>query len=140
MNRSLKEKSAARLAAAQALYQAAITGGKASAEYLPDDEGRDDVKPNAGLLKKLLEGSAAHAAELEPWVEKALTAEWKKERLSPLLLAILRLAVFELAHFRDTKPAIIINEYVTLTGRFFGEAETGFVNAALQAIAAELRE
>ncbi len=139
MNKSLKEKSAARLAAVQLLYQAAITGGKASAEYLPEADGKDDVKPNATLLKKLLDGVSAHAAEIEPWVEKTPTAEWKKERMSPLMLAIFRLAVFELAHFSDTKPAIIINEYVTLTGRFFGEAETGFVNAALQSIAAELR-
>ena len=146
MNRSLQEKSAARLAAVQLLYKTALTGGKLAParlmaeyqEYLAEEE-KPPVKPNATLLSKLLEGMEAHGEAIEPWVEQCITGAWKKERMSPLLLAILRLGIFELAHFRETKTPVIVNEYATLTGRFFGAAETGFVNAALNAVAVELR-
>ena len=153
MNRSLEEKSSARLAAVQLLYKAAMTGEKPNPERMATDyqhfleENKDapkeahlsPVPPSMAYLKKLLSGVTEHAGALEPWVEKCLTADWKKERMSPLLLAILRLGVFEIAHFRTLKPAILINEYVSLTGRFFGEAETGFVNASLNKVAAEMR-
>lgn len=153
-HRSLQEKSSARLAAAQMLYQAALTGGRAEPErmladyraYLEDNRASPAeatlpaVPPNFAYLRRLLEGVVAHAETLESWVERLLTADWRKERMSPLLLSILRLGVFELLHFRELKPAIIINEYVTLTGRFFGQGETDFVNAALNSAAAQIRE
>lgn len=142
-NRSLQAKSAARLAAAQLLYTSAMSGKAADATRLMaeyDAMAEGGVAPNKTLLRALLEGVITHAEALEPWVEKALTGEWKKARMSPLLLAILRLGVFELTHFHETKAPIIINEYVTLTGRFFESGETGFVNAALNALAKEIRE
>lgn len=146
MNKSLQEKSAARLAAAQLLYRTYISGEALVAERLIADykdyqqgEEKTPVTPNATLLRNLLSGMAEHGDALEPWVDKSLTGEWKKARMSPLLLAILRLGLFELAHYRDTNAPIIINEYATLTGRFFSDAETGFINAALNAAAKEMR-
>lgn len=144
MNRSLREKSAARMAAAQLLYKMSMRGEKLSADALLaeyDTYGEEiaDLPPNRAFLKKLLAGVAEHGESLEPWVNKALTGEWKKDRMSPLLLAILRLALFELAHFPNVGAPIIVNEYVTLTGRFFSDAEAGFVNASLNRLAGELR-
>ncbi|MBV8939236.1 MAG: hypothetical protein JO089_05295 [Alphaproteobacteria bacterium] len=144
--RSLREKSAARLAAVQLLYKIALTGEalrpeKLLAEYrafVTDDP--PAVKPNGAHLKKLLEGIAAHGEALAPLVDTSLTAQWRKERVSPLLLSLLTLGLFELAHLRSLSTAVIINEYATLTGRFFGEKETGFINAALNAAAKKLRD
>jgi transcription antitermination factor NusB len=154
-NRSLLAKSGARLAAVQVLYQAAVNGESAPdadtlmaayQRYLddnrenPQEAGVPFVPADLKFLRALLGGVTTFRDTLEPWVERAVAEGKSKERMSPLLLAVLRLAVFELSHFRDRKPGIIINEYVTLTGRFFGEAETGYVNAALNAVAAPLRE
>jgi len=142
-NKSLREKSAARMAAAQMLYANALNGSKPDpARMLQEHDGylsENKTQPNMALLKKLLEGVVTHGNTLEPWIDKALTGDWKKDRMSPLLLAILRLAVFELAEMRQTASPIIVNEYVTLTGQFFGDAETGFMNAVLNALAVELR-
>lgn len=146
MNRSLQEKSASRLAAAQLLYQVALTDAAINAEKLMHgyseqlaEEGKSAIRPNMAYLRKLLSGVAEHGEALEPWVDKMLVADWKKERMSPLLLAILRLGVFELAHFPELPAPVIISEYTGLSERFFGEAETGFVGAALAALARELR-
>lgn len=142
-NRSLKEKSAARLAAAQLVYQAWMNGEAVQPKKLlahyADYQVEDDVPPNKGMLAKLLEGVETHAEALEPLVEKLLTENWKKERMSKLMLAILTLGVFELAHFRETKAGIIISEYVSLAERFFSTAESKFVFAALKQAEGELR-
>lgn len=152
-NRSLQEKSSARMAAAQLLYRVAVTGDMLNPDKLIKDyqhyisDSADDKKaakvplvaPSPAFLRKLLEGIARHGEQLEPWVDKCLTNDWKKSRISPLLLAILRLAIFELAHFENAKRAVIINEYVTLTAHFFDDAETAFVNAALNSVANELK-
>ncbi len=70
-------------------------------------------------------------ADIDKRLETVLAKEWKRERMSALLVAILQCAIFELFFFKDAKPAVIIDEYTRLTGRFFDEAETNFVYAAL---------
>lgn len=151
MNRSLQAKSSARLAAVQLLYQAAVAGTMTppevlAAEYLAFfEENQENAKemqlpqvaPDAGYLRKLLTGVAEHRTRLEPLVERVLNDDWKKDRISPLLLAILRVAAFELAEGK-VKQAIVTDEYASLAARFFTEAETGFVHAALHTLAKEL--
>lgn len=151
-NRSLQEKSSARLAAAQLLYKAEMSGEKVKPEkllreygaYAQEDNKKEAAMPQVAASEKylltLLTGIAQHTDALEPWLDKLLDRDWKKERMSPLLLAILRLGIFELAHHRNLKPAVIISEYTGLAGRFFADAETGFINAALTRVAGELRE
>jgi transcription termination factor NusB len=55
--------------------------------------------------------------------------------MNTVLTSILACAIFELKYESRLKPAVIINEYVTLTGRFFGEQEIGFVNGFLDKLA-----
>ena len=55
--------------------------------------------------------------------------------MSPVLLAILACALVELRFIRSLSAPIIIDEYVTITGRFFESSEMGFVNGLLEALA-----
>lgn len=145
-NRSLQQKSAARLAAVQLLYKHSMSGGNFApdklvadyAVYLAEEE-KEPVAPNAALLEKLLKGWQQHDAALEPVIEKHLLGDWKKDRTSPLLLAILRVATLELAEFREVSERVIISEYAHITRGFFSERETGFVLSTLNAISAALR-
>jgi transcription termination factor NusB len=59
--------------------------------------------------------------------------------MSPLLLCILACAIYEMQHSTGLKAPIVIDEYVTLTGRFFEPAEVGFVNGLLDTLGKELR-
>ncbi len=137
-NLSLQKKSAARLAAVQCLYQQAMSGRPPKAEdYLSGRSWGKDTAPDAALLRKLLEGMAEHDAALNEQVEQLLTNDWKKERMSPLLLAVLKSALFELRFLQKLPAPVVINEYVTLAARFFDERETAFVNAALNAASHE---
>lgn len=146
---SLRKKSSARLAAVQCLYKMKVTGEQSSAEKLmtnyldhwkDDHDGDDrsfskDAEPDKSLLRKLLTLSIEHAAEIDDVIRTSLTEKWTMERTSPLLLAILTCALVELRYIRSLSAPIIIDEYVTITGRFFETSEMGFVNGLLDKLA-----
>lgn len=52
-------------------------------------------------------------------------------RLSKVVLAALRLAVYEILYVDDLDPKISINEAIELTKTFSGKDEAGFVNGVL---------
>jgi len=55
-------------------------------------------------------------------------------RISPTLLSIIRVAVYELAYSPATPAYSIVNEAVNDAGRAGGKKQTGFVNAVLRQI------
>lgn len=147
---SLRKKSSARVAAVQCLYQMKLTGDKATPEKLAsnyldhwqeDHDGGDrafskDAEPDKGMLRKLLTTAAEHEAELDQMIRASLNEKWTVERMSPLMIAILTCALVELRFIRSPSAPIIIDEYVTITGRFFESGEMGFVNGLLDNLAA----
>lgn len=54
-------------------------------------------------------------------------------RLSRVVLAVLRLAVYEILFVEDLEPSISINEAVELTKTYASDEEGGFVNGVLGA-------
>jgi transcription antitermination protein NusB len=68
-----------------------------------------------------------------------LSEKWKLERVDSILRAILRCGVFEMVARRDVPAKVVIDEYVAVSGAFFGGDEPGFVNGALDSIARRKR-
>jgi N utilization substance protein B len=145
VNSSLLRKSAARVAAVQYLFgYAEHTQGEYVATLKKQLAGNlaeqkllfgGPYEPHYPLLEALLEGVAQRQEDIDARLTSVLTQDWKRERMSALLIAILQCAIFELFFYKDAKPAVIIDEYTRLTGRFFDEAETNFVYAALGTLA-----
>lgn len=146
---SLRKKSSARVAAVQCLYQKRLTGESRTPEqtltnYLDhwkeDHEGIErafskDAEPDKGMMRKLLTSAEEHATEIEDIIRSSLTDKWTMERMSPLLIAILSCALVELRFQKSLSAPIVIDEYVTITGRFFEASEMGFVNGILDSLA-----
>lgn len=142
-NNSLRKKSSARLAAVQCLYQAKMRGyasnpaalidqySKQLNDSVGDKEIRYSAPPDMKLFSTLITGVCEHQDELAALIESSLKDNWKKERMSPLILSLLEAALFELQFAGSLKPAMVINEYVTLSASFFNEQETNFINALL---------
>jgi N utilization substance protein B len=147
MNRSLLEKKAARLAAVQCLYQAKMRGfemqpatlidmfGKQLEMNAEDKEIRYPAAPDMKLFSKIITGVCEHYAEINGIIEARLKEGWKKERMNTLTLALLEAALCELLFLKSLRPAMVINEYVTMSRGFFTEQESGFINAALDSAA-----
>ena len=140
-------RSTARLAAVQALYQMAISGGEPEqvvAEFTAHrlGEGIDGVKlikADAALFGEIVRGVTRSAGELDDMVAAVLVEDWTIERLETLLACILRAGAHELADRPDVPARVVISDYVDIADAFYGEKETGLVNGVLDRLARELR-
>jgi transcription antitermination protein NusB len=67
----------------------------------------------------------------------ASAPEWPVDKLNPVDLAILRLAVYELTVDKSTPYKVIIDEAIELAKEFGGENSSKFINGALGKIVNE---
>ena len=87
--------------------------------------------------KRVFFGSYENATVIDELVEKKLVG-WKKERVSPVSKAILRLAAYEMMYEEDIPAKVSINEGIELAKKYDDEKTYGFVNGVLNAVAEEL--
>lgn len=84
-------------------------------------------------------GAYENADVIDERMEKHLKG-WKKERISPVSMAILRLAFYEMLYVADIPSKVTINEAIELAKKFDDEKSYSFVNGVLNAMAHELSE
>jgi transcription antitermination protein NusB len=140
-------RSAARLAAVQALYQHEMEGTPVArllhefhhhrlGATIDEDEYAD---AEVDFFDDLVKGVAARGAELDSLIEARLAEGWSLARLDKSMKAILRAGAYELAARADVPTGSVISEYVDVAKAFYDRRETGFVNAVLDGIAADIR-
>ena len=144
-------RSAARLAAVQALYQVELSGLPAEDVIAQFAEGRtpDDVaegerapeiaQADIAFMGAIVRGVIARREGLDELIAGALTVQWPVARLEILLRLILEAGAFELTERSDIPPRVVINEYMNVAHAFFDAAEGGLVNGVLDAIARSCR-
>lgn len=84
-------------------------------------------------------GAYENAEVIDQRMEKHLKG-WKKERISPVSMAILRLGFYEMLYMADIPSKVTINEAIELAKKFDDEKSYSFVNGVLNAMAHELSE
>ncbi len=140
-------RSAARVAAVQALYQAEVGGGAIEAVIVEFIEHRlgvaiDEVpavEADAGLFAELARGATVRRDELDALISGALAEGWTMERLELVLRAVLRAGTFELLARPEVPARVVIDEYVDVAHAFFANGVPGLVNGVLDRLAHELR-
>ena len=140
-------RSAARLAAVQALYQidhSAAPSDTVLEEFLRFRLGDsfdtdNDVAPQKSLFSEIVRGVAARSGEIDEIVSFALSNKWTFDRLELILRAILRAGVYELEVRTGTPARVIITEYVDVAHAFYDGQEPGMVNGMLDRIAHAVR-
>ncbi len=140
-------RSAARLAAVQALYQQSMEGTalpRLLDEFHQHRLGADldDAQmadAEVSFFDDLVSGALARQEEIDGLLEKRLAQGWTLQRLDKTMLQILRAGTYELLARADVPTGSAINEYVDVAHAFFQEREAKFVNGVLDAIAKAVR-
>lgn len=89
--------------------------------------------PNAGqreYITALVKGVELHAAELDGYIGKYAIG-WSFSRLPRIVVAILRVCMYEILYMQDVPNAAAINEAVELTKRYEEPELAAFVNGIL---------
>ena len=147
-----KARSAARLAAVQALYQQHMEG-TALARLLDefhqhrlgrtiDDDDFDDAEyadAEVPFFDDVVRGVDARKDEIDALVAGKLASGWSIARLDKTMLQVLRAGTYELIARVDVPAAVTINEYVEVAKAFFDDGQAKFVNGILDAVARDAR-
>jgi N utilization substance protein B len=141
------ERSAARLAAVQALYQMDLSGKSvidALAEFEAFWIGREvegiEFKPlDVEFFRNVISGVVQNQRPIDMKIDKALSEGWPLRRVEAVLRAILRAGGYELMFRKDVPARVVITEYVDVTHSFYGEDEPGLVNAVLDTLTRDVR-
>jgi len=131
-------RTAARIAAVQALYQIDMSGVPADQVIQEFREHRLGSDTDAELFSAITAAASVRRAEIDEMIRAALEG-WTLERLDSVMRAVLRAGVCELLDFADVPARVAINEYVEVAHAFLGGKETGFVNGVLDRLARRLR-
>jgi N utilization substance protein B len=142
-----KTRSAARLAAVQALYQMEMEGTPLAqllhefhqhrlgatiedVTYVPAEE---------AFFDDVVTGVDARREEVDGLIAAKLAKGWSMERVDRPMRQILRAGTYELLARADVPTGSVISEYVDVAHAFYDRKEAGFVNGLLDAIAKAVR-
>ena len=136
-------RSAARLAAVQALYQQEMEGtplARLIHEFHDHRlgatiEGATYAEAEISFFDDLVSGATVRRTEIDELIADRLAEGWSLERLDKPMKAILRVGAYELLARPDVPVASVISEYVDVADAFYDKREKGFVNGLLDAIA-----
>jgi transcription antitermination protein NusB len=138
-------RSAARLAAVQALYQMDMTAidlNRVIAEFEchrfgQEVEGCRDAEPR--FFRDIAEGVVREQLRIDPLIDRHLAEGWRLNRVDSILRAILRAGTFEMLMRKDVPAKVVITEYVDLAHAFFAGEEPKVVNGILDKLGHEAR-
>ena len=143
-----RSRSAARLAAVQALYQQEMEETPVAVllrEFHQHRlgatiDGIEYADAEVEFFDDLVEGVDARRAELDVLIEAKLASGWSLGRLDKPMRQILRAGTYELVARADVPTGSVISEYVDVAKAFYDPREAGFVNGLLDAVAKDVRK
>jgi transcription antitermination protein NusB len=142
-----RARAAARLAAAQALYQQDMEGTP-TAQLLHEFhkhrlgatiEDATYVDAEVDFFNDVVAGAGARAAEIDAAISARLEKGWTLERLDRPMKAILRGCSYELIARRDVPVGSAITSWLDVAEAFYEKRERSFINGVLDGIAKDVR-
>ena len=147
-NQRSQSRSAARLAAVQALYQRHMENTPLT-RLLDEfhqhrlgreiEDGEHYAEAETAFFDDIVRGVDARSEEIDGLVAGKLAQRWTLARLDKTMVQILRAGAYELLARPDVPTAASISEYVDVAKAFFDDREAKFVNGLLDAIAKQVR-
>jgi transcription antitermination protein NusB len=107
-------------------YQRDVTGR-------PLEELLGEARP---FTRELAEAVAARREELDAKIA-AHARGWELERIAPLELNLMRVALYEIEHSDDVPDEVAIDEAIEIAKEYCGADAPGFVNGILGAVVRE---
>ncbi len=137
-----RARSLARLAAVQALYQIDINAApveRVVSEFLlgrlqEDVDGIAYGPADKTHFLAVVRGVSGDRAACDDMIQAVLSDAWTVERLEPLVRAVLRAGVYEIAEMKAVPTRVAITEYVDIAHAFFSQREPALVNGVLDKV------
>lgn len=142
-----RNRSTARLAAVQALYEMDV-GGKGLNDIFAEFstfwiaqtvEGVAYDKADEVLFRDVVQGVVDRQVAIDRMTDTALSEKWPLRRVESVMRAVFRAAGYELVARSDVPARVVVKEYVDVAAAFLAKEETNMVNAVLDSVARQQR-
>ena len=121
-------------------YLAREAASEEKKRALPNPEEREDftqrkkrVNEAFEYAQMLVRGTVDNRERIDDLI-RGQADNWRLERMPPVDRNILRLAVFEMLHERDTPKLVVLDEAIELAKKFGSEQSGRFVNGLLDGL------
>lgn len=150
----ISNKTIARIAAIQILYQYGLSSKEQNPEELVqkmidfynDQETKEEleiktidrnkkIKPSKTHLTQLVKLTTTNLIDIDKIIVLHLVSEEKINAIPRLVLAMLRVSICELKFFPETPYKVVINEFTDIASEMITENEVGFINSLLDNVA-----
>ncbi len=142
--RPANKRTAARLAAVQALYQMDLAGSDVlrtisefeTLRFGHEIDGIAYPPADVAFFRDVVSGVVREQLDLDPQIDRALAEGWPLARIDTTMRQTLRAGLYEIRHRADVPAKAAIVEYVDVARAFFGDGdEPRVVNAILDRLA-----
>ena len=91
----------------------------------------------SSFTKELFKGTIDNMEDIDSYIEKYIIG-WTKNRLSKLVISILRLSIFEMIYYKNTPIDVCISEAVTLAKKYASPEDASYINGVLGTLSANI--
>ena len=104
--------------------------GRDVAEFTAEAEELAFTPDDKGYIAEVINGVVCNIEEIDGIIEQ-LSEKWRKNRISAVCMAIMRIAVYEIKYMEEIPKSVSINEAVEIAKTYDSPSASGFVNGIL---------
>ena len=123
----------AREHALQMLFQIDLTGGTPEQVFRQFWTGHETQETTRDFTERLVLGVHGEQRELDRMIAES-SENWKVDRMPVVDRNVLRMAIYELIHERETPAAVVIDEAIEVAKKYGSEKSGTFINGVLDTI------
>jgi N utilization substance protein B len=97
----------------------------------------EDAAAIVGFARQLVIGTVEHVEQIDDLIRRH-AEHWRLDRMATVDRNILRLAIQEFLHDKETPKTVVINEAIEIARRFSAQESPQFINGILDSIKREL--
>lgn len=101
------------------------------------DKEKDNSKDELMFASLLVTGTLNNIEKIDELIDSHLSANWSRDRINKVALAILRTSIYELKFVEGSNPKIVIDEAINIAKEYGADDSFKFINAVLDKIGKE---
>ncbi len=102
-----------------------------------ENENQSDIKDENLFASIIVKGTIDNISQIDELIDSHLSANWSKDRINKVTLAILRTSIYELKFQSGSNPKIVIDEAINIAKEYGADDSFKFINAVLDKIGKE---
>ncbi|MCR5284179.1 MAG: transcription antitermination factor NusB [Treponema sp.] len=101
------------------------------------DKEKDNSKDELMFASLIVTGTLNNIEKIDELIDSHLSANWSRNRINKVALAILRTSIYELKFVEGSNPKIVIDEAINIAKEYGADDSFKFINAVLDKIGKE---